>query len=112
MSANAVAEKDAPVVQTSVQIVRFLQGATLLGQTPFVEGLTLVEHAEQAGVEIPTNCTSGTCGACMVTLQFGEVPLPDDLPPGLDEYLVEEGARLGCIGKPIGDVDIDIRPPL
>ena len=70
MSANAVAEKDAPVVQTSVPIVRFLQGATLLGQTPFVEGLTLVEHAEQAGVEIPTNCTSGTCGACMVTLQF------------------------------------------
>ena len=48
----------------------------------------------------------------MVTLMLGEVPLPDPLPPGLDDFLVEEGARLGCIGRPTGDVDIDIRPPL
>jgi|GEM_PF-5503879 len=68
--------------------------------------------AFEAGVEIPTNCTSGTCGACMVTLMLGEVPLPNPLPPGLDDFLVEEGARLGCIGLPTGDVDIDIRPPL
>ena len=32
-----------------------LQGAKLLGQTLYVEGLTLVEHAEQAGVETLTN---------------------------------------------------------
>ena len=112
MSANAVAENDASVDQSPNPIVRFLQGAKLLGQTLYVEGLTLVEHAEQAGVEIPTNCTSGTCGACMVTLLVGDVPLPVELPPGLDDYLVEEGARLGCIGRPAGDVDIDIRPPL
>lgn len=48
----------------------------------------------------------------MVTLMLGEVPLPEPLPPGLDDFLVEEGARLGCIGQPTGDVDIDIRPPL
>ena len=48
----------------------------------------------------------------MVSLILGEVPLPKVLPPGLDDFLVEEGARLGCIGKPRGDVDIDIRPPI
>ena len=48
----------------------------------------------------------------MVTLIYGDVPLPDILPPGLDDYLVEECARLGCIGVPNGDVDVDIRPPL
>ena len=48
----------------------------------------------------------------MVTLVSGEVPLPEILPPGLDEDVVEDGARLGCIGCPIGDVDIDVRPPL
>ena len=48
----------------------------------------------------------------MVTLLYGEVPLPEVLPPGLDDYLVEGCARLGCIGKPDGDVDVDIRPPL
>ena len=40
------------------------------------------------------------------------VPLPEELPPGLDEDMVEEQARLGCIGCPSGDVDIDVRPPL
>ena len=93
-------------------VIRFLRGHDLLGQTPFVEGKTLVEHAIEAGVDIPTNCTSGTCGACMVTLVMGEVPLPEELPPGLDDFLAEEGARLACINKPVGDVDIDIRPPL
>ena len=28
------------------------------------------------------------------------------------EDVVEDGARLGCIGCPKGDVDIDLRPPL
>ena len=51
-------------------------------------GIDTVEHAEQAGVEIPTNCT-GTRGAYGNTL-FGDVPLPMELPPGLDDYLVEE----------------------
>lgn len=48
----------------------------------------------------------------MVTLLEGDVPLPEELPPGLDEEMVQEKARLGCIGCPFGDVDIDVRPPL
>ena len=43
-------------------VVRFLQGAKLLGQIRLHEGETLAEHGELAGVRIPTNCTSGTCG--------------------------------------------------
>ena len=84
----------------------------MLGQATVQTDFTLVELAEDAGVSIPTNCSSGTCGTCMVTLVSGEVPLPEVLPPGLDEDVVEDGARLGCIGCPVGDVDIDVRPPL
>ncbi|MBT5392140.1 MAG: (2Fe-2S)-binding protein [Euryarchaeota archaeon] len=112
MSAHSVTAEETPNVETAHPVVRFLQGANLLGQTAYVAGNTLVEHAEDAGVKIPTNCTSGTCGTCMVTLLYGEVPLPEILPPGLDDYLVEECARLACIGIPNGDVDVDIRPPL
>lgn len=93
-------------------LVRFFRGATLLGQTPTKEDQTLVEHAIEAGFALPTNCTSGTCGSCMVTLLDGHVALPDPLPPGLDEFLVDEGARLGCIQRPSGNVDIEIRPPI
>tara|TARA_B100001778_G_C18280251_1_gene490620 strand:- start:188 stop:526 length:339 start_codon:yes stop_codon:yes gene_type:complete len=112
MSARSVTTEETPKKETTRPVVRFLQGANLLGQTPYVPGNTLVEHAEDADVKIPTNCTSGTCGTCMVTLLYGEIPLPEILPPGLDDYLVEECARLGCIGVPTGDVDVDIRPPL
>lgn len=99
-------------VGETLKLVRFMQGAKLLGQTRLVLGETLVEHAESAGVNLPTNCTSGTCGTCMVTLVRGKIPVPEILPPGLDDYLIEQEARLGCIGCPITDCDIDIRPPL
>jgi ferredoxin len=111
MSAKSGSEKDS-IEDGIVPVVRFLQGAKLLGQTRLVSGDTIVEHAESAGLKIPTNCTSGTCGTCMVTLVEGNVELPEILPPGLDDYLVERCARLGCIGIPLNDVDIDIRPPL
>jgi ferredoxin len=99
-------------VGETLKLVRFMQGAKLLGQTRLVLGETLVEHAESAGVSLPTNCTSGTCGTCMVTLVRGKIPVPEILPPGLDDYLIEQEARLGCIGCPTTDCDIDIRPPL
>ena len=111
MSAKSGSEDDSSG-DNHVAVIRFLQGAKLLGQTRLVAGDTIVEHAESAGVRIPTNCTSGTCGTCMVTLVEGNVELPEILPPGLDDYLVERCARLGCIGVPLNDVDIDIRPPL
>ena len=63
--------------------VRFFRGNILLGSAPLDTELTLCEHAEMAEVDIPTNCTSGTCGTCMVTLLSGEVPLPKEIPPGL-----------------------------
>ena len=92
MSVHSVTTEETPEKDENPPVVRFLQGAKLLGQTPYVPGNTLVEHAKEAEVRIPTNCTSGTCGACMVTLLYGEVPLPETLPPGLDDYLVEEQA--------------------
>ena len=93
-------------------VVRFFKGSLLLGSAHVDMKSTLVELAEEAGVEIPTSCTSGTCGTCMVKLLEGEIPLDDPLPPGLDEYLVEQCARLSCIGIPVGETSVDLTPPL
>jgi len=38
--------------------------------------------------------------------------MPDPLPPGIDEDLLEDGAILTCIGVPKGPVEIDLIPPL
>lgn len=110
--AGLTMDEKPPQTPPPTPVIRFLKGHQLLGQIAVNPGQTIVEHAEACGISLPTNCTSGTCGTCMVSLILGEVPLPEELPPGLDDFLVEEGARLGCIGKPRGDVDIDIRPPI
>ncbi len=93
-------------------IIRFFRGSQLLGLTMHDGKITISELSKLCDVNIPTNCTSGTCGTCMVTLNSGIVDLPEELPPGLDSELVENMARLTCIGIPSGDVDIDVRPPL
>ena len=98
---------------TDAGLVRFFRGSILLGSTPLMPDVSLCEHAEAAEVEIPTSCTSGTCGTCMVTLLSGDFPLPKELTPGIDDpELVERNARLACIGIPKSSVDVDVLPPL
>ena len=40
---------------------------------------------ESVGIIIPTSCTSGTCGTCMVKLISGTIAVSEPLPEGLDE---------------------------
>ncbi len=97
---------------TSHPVIRFYRGALLIGAAEAVPEMTLVEIAEEAGVEIATNCTSGNCGTCMGTIKSGEVIAVEPLPGGLDEEFVADGAVLCCIQIPKGACDIDVRPPL
>ena len=46
------------------------------GQTsmlPVQQGQTLLDAAEDAGIDLPNVCRQGTCGACIATLIAGEV---------------------------------------
>ncbi len=43
-------------------VIRFLRGMHLMGQTPYIEGKTLVEHAIEVGVDIRTEWRAGSCG--------------------------------------------------
>ena len=95
-----------------VPTIRFYRGKLLLGVGDATENLPLLEIAEGVGIDISKNCTSGNCGTCMARLVKGSVPLPEPLPPGLDDELVEAGAILTCIGIPDGNCDIDLIPPI
>ena len=79
--ASLTLEESPSNVATPSPVIRFLKGAHLLGQCAVNPGETIVEHALACGITLPTNCTSGTCGTCMVSLILGEVPLPEVLPP-------------------------------
>ena len=93
-------------------VIRFFRGSKPLGTARVLPDAPIVEIAELAGVEIPTNCTSGNCGTCLVRLINVQVDLPEELPPGLDDDLVAVGGTLTCCIHPIGSCDIDLIPPL
>ncbi len=93
-------------------VIRFFRGSKPLGTARIVPDTPIVEIAKLAGVEIPTNCTAGNCGTCLVRLMSGLVDLPEELPPGLDDYIVAEGGILTCCLYPVGSCDIDVIPPL
>tara|TARA_B100000405_G_C16453772_1_gene326394 strand:- start:178 stop:477 length:300 start_codon:yes stop_codon:yes gene_type:complete len=92
--------------------IQFFKGKKLLGIGKIEEELSIIEIAKIVGVEIPSNCTSGTCGTCLVRLVQGKVEYPEELPPGLDEDLVEEGGILACCQKISESSIIDISPPI
>ena len=64
---------------------RFFRGESEIGETTLVDGQTILEDAEDAGI---------------------------DIPPGLDEYLIGEGGILSCCLSPTSSCQIDVRPPL
>ena len=92
--------------------IQFFKGKKLLGVGTIEDELSIIEIAEIAGVEIPSNCTSGTCGTCLVRLVQGKVEYPEKLPPGLDEEIVEEGGILACCQIITESSIIDISPPI
>jgi len=95
----------------AVPTIRFYRGKLLLGVGEAFPNLSLLDIAENVGIDIPRNCTSGNCGTCMARLIRGNVLLPDS-PPGLDEDLIEADAILTCVGIPEGNCDVDLIPPL
>jgi len=88
------------------------RGSRLIKSFESDPSVVLLEALRKAGLEVPSNCQSGTCGTCMMTLKNGAVTHPDPLPAGIDENWIEEGAFLACVAKPESPIEIDLRPPI
>ena len=66
---------------------------------------TLLEAAEQHGVDIPSSCRQGQCGTCKTKLLAGKVRM--DAEEGLDPDSRVQGFVLTCVGHADGDVKLD-----
>jgi len=75
-------------------------------------GLTLLEAAQIAGVELVAICGgSGSCGTCRVRLMQGELSaltLVEESELSREEIL--SGCRMACQSLPLSDVRVDIPP--
>ncbi|MBI32170.1 MAG: hypothetical protein CMB72_06325 [Euryarchaeota archaeon] len=92
--------------------IRFRRSSLHLATIELEEDETILDAARRAGINMPSNCKSGTCGTCMMTLISGSVSGLDPLPPGLDEEFVADGGILTCIGRTEEACEIDVLPPL
>ncbi|NBW75817.1 MAG: flavodoxin [Sphingomonadaceae bacterium] len=67
---------------------------------PLSEDETVLEAAEEAGVEIPYACRIGECGVCVTKLLSGEVTMAVET--GLDPEDKQKGYILACQAKSAG----------
>jgi ferredoxin-NADP reductase len=68
-------------------------------------GQTLLEAAEEHGIEIPSSCRQGQCGTCKTKLLAGNVRM--DAEEGLDPDSRAQGFVLACVGHAVGPVKLD-----
>lgn len=65
----------------------------------------ILEAAEEAGLNLPYDCRSGTCVTCIQKCLRGEVD--QDLAFAIGDEELEKGLRLICIGSPLSDVVLE-----
>jgi len=70
-----------------------------------LSGKTLLEVAEQQGVNIPFSCRQGQCGTCATRVIDGAVHRGEE--EGLDIQRKAAGYVLACIGRVCRDVRVD-----
>jgi len=73
-------------------------------------GASLLDALNDAGLSVPFSCRAGSCHACLVRCTSGE-PL-DGLPEALDAAKREQGWRLACQCRVVGDLAVEIFDPL
>ncbi len=65
----------------------------------------ILEEAEDAGLNLPYDCRSGTCVTCIQKCLEGEID--QDMAFAIGDEELEQGLRLICIGSPLSDVVLD-----
>ena len=68
-------------------------------------GQTLLEAAEEAGVEIQFLCRAGVCGTCRIQVSGGDVDCQSDT---LDSDDRSQGFVLACVTTPRTDCTVSL----
>ncbi len=62
---------------------------------------TVLEAAEDAGIELPNSCRTGSCTSCVARVEEGEVEQTAAM--GLDPGQKDDGYALLCVAEPRSD---------
>ncbi|WZN64304.1 ferredoxin [Chloropicon roscoffensis] len=69
----------------------------------------ILDAGEAAGLELPSSCRGGICGACVGKVTRGSADQSDiaDLSFTLEDHQVEEGLTLLCMSRPLEDCEVE-----
>ena len=67
---------------------------------------TVLQLAKNKGIAIPSGCTFGICGTCIVKKLSGDVHMVHN--GGITEEDIEDGYILACCSNPIGRVEVEV----
>ena len=68
---------------------------------------TLLQSADDAGIELPSSCRNGTCRTCLCRLRAGAVAYTIDW-PGLSLEERRDGDILPCVALARDDLVLDV----
>lgn len=71
-------------------------------------GRTLLQAAEDAGIEIPASCRNGTCRTCMCETRGAAAVRYRVEWPGLSVDEKADGWVLPCVAEPLADMTLHI----
>jgi ring-1,2-phenylacetyl-CoA epoxidase subunit PaaE len=66
-----------------------------------MDGRTLLEGADAAGIDLPSQCRAGVCATCRTRVVRGEVQMHDS--SALEPYEVTAGFVLACQTIPLSE---------
>jgi ferredoxin len=95
---------EAPVATVAIPTVTFTESDKSATLPP---GKSVLEVAEEIGVDIDYSCRAGTCGVCRVKLLSGEVSMA--VTEGLQPADKENGIILACQAKAVpgkGNIEV------
>lgn len=80
---------------------------TKSGKTVAADGSTsILELAEQEGIQLPSACRVGACGACKVLTQQGQIHY-DTPPMALSAADKQVGYALACVAYPVDRIEVE-----
>ncbi|MEO6222733.1 MAG: 2Fe-2S iron-sulfur cluster binding domain-containing protein, partial [Vicinamibacterales bacterium] len=91
-----------PMLDGAVTNIMFTRAGT---SAEIVGDQTVLEAAEDAGVEIPFECRSGICGQCKTPLVSGHVTM--EVQDALTAGDRARGLILACQARAVGDVVVE-----